>query len=101
MIQLFFNGIISILASLIQIIVYPINAIIVSTLPDLSSKIIEVSNSISSLFVGATWGLGVLPHTLIVTLVFIISVEIAKYSIFISTHIISLILNIIRRIKFW
>lgn len=101
MIQTLFNGILNILTSIIQIIVLPINALITSTLPDLSSKITELTNGISTLFTGATWGISVIPHTLLVTLLFIISVEIAKYSIFISTHVISLILNIIKRIKFW
>lgn len=96
-----FDLILSILASLIQIIILPINLLITSLLPDLSEKILEVSNNIETLFTSLTWALGVVPSSVIVTLLFILSVEIARHTIFVSTHIISLMFNIIRRIKFW
>lgn len=101
MIKILFNGILTILTSLIQIVVIPVNGIITSLLPDISQKVQQLSTGLSALFTGGAFAISFVPHTLIVTLLFIISVEIAKYSIFISTHVISLILNIIKRIKFW
>lgn len=101
MIQVLFNGILNILMSLIQIIAIPFNTIIVSVFPNISTKVTEVANGISTLFTGMSWGIGVLPHTLLVTLLFILSVEIAKYSVYISTHIVTLVLDIIKRLKFW
>jgi len=101
MLQQIFQFILSLIASLIQVIVWQINQIITALLPDLSDKIVYVSNNLATLFTGFTWGIGLIPPVVVTTLLFIISVEIARYSIFISTHLISKIFLIIRRIKFW
>lgn len=96
-----FNYILSILSSLIQIVVWPINQIIINLLPDFSDKLTFIGQNLSTLFTGVTWGLGVIPPVILTTLLFILSIEIVRYHIYISTHIISLIFLIIRRIKFW
>lgn len=96
-----FNFILSLLASLIQIVVWPINQIIINLLPDFSDKLAFIGENLTTLFTGVTWGLGVIPPVVLTTLLFILSVEIARYSIYISTHVISLVFLIIRRIKFW
>lgn len=101
MVKILFNVILNILASMIQIVIFPLNQIIINLLPNLSDKILEVSNSLSALFTGITWGLGVIPPPILITLLFILSVEIARHTIFVSTHIFSLIFDIIRKIKFW
>lgn len=101
MISIFFNFVGSILTSLVRIIVLPINLIITNLMPDLSSKILEVSTNIESLFTSLSWGLGLVPSSVVITLLFILSVEIARYSIYISTYGITLVFDIIKRIKFW
>lgn len=101
MFQTLFNIILSILASLIQVIVLPINILVTTLLPDISTKILDLSNSLTTLFSGITWGLGLIPLSIKVTLLFIISVEVARHTIFVSTHVITRIFDIIRRLKFW
>lgn len=101
MVKIFFDVVLSTIASIIQIVILPLNMIISSALPDISEKIIEVSNNIEILFTSLTWSLGVVPSSVIVTLLFILSVEIARHTIFVSAHIISLVFSVIRRIKFW
>ena len=97
----FFNIIINLLASVIQIVTFPINAIITSTLPDLSTKIAQVNNGISSLFSGIGWALGLLPPGVLPVLTFIIGVEIAKHTIFTSTHALITVWNLFQKLKFW
>ena len=101
MAKIFFDFILSVLTSLIQIIVLPLNVLITTLLPDISNKILEVSTALNGFFNGITWGLGLLPNSLVATLLFILSVEVARYSIFVSSHVITRIFDIIRRIKFW
>lgn len=96
-----FDFVISMLANLVQVVVWPINQLMTTLIPDISGKITDVVNGIAGLFTGVTWGLGLLPPVVIVTLLFIISVEIARHTIFISTHVLGLILDIIKRLKFW
>lgn len=101
MIQAIFRFLMNLLATVIQIIVWPINQLIVATMPDLSSKIQEVSNTISTVFDSIGWALGLIPDSLLATLIFILTIEIAKHTIFTSTHALIKVWNVLEKIKFW
>ena len=101
MIQAIFKFLLNILATLVQVVVWPINQIIVNTLPDLSDKITQVTNGFNTLFSGMSWALGMLPNSVLVVLVFIVSVEIIKHTIFLSTHTLTKLWTILQKIKFW
>lgn len=101
MFKALFNIILNMIASVIQIIVWPINQIIVNTMPDLSDKILVVTNTLNSVFDAITWGLGLLPPFVIETLLFILTIEIAKHTIFLSTHVLIKVWNVFQKIKFW
>lgn len=101
MFKVLFNVIINMLATVIQIIVWPINAIISNTLPDLSNQIANVSNTIGSVFNSLNWAIGLVPPVIIETLLFIITIEIAKHTIFLSTHTLVKVWNVLQKIKFW
>ena len=101
MFKVLFNVIINMLASVIQIICWPINTIITNTMPSLSSQISSVSNTIGSVFNSLTWAIGLVPSVIVETLLFIITIEIAKHTIFLSTHTLIKVWNILQKIKFW
>lgn len=101
MFQAIFNGIINLLATVIQIIVWPVNQIIVNLLPDLSAQISQVSDGLNTLFNGMGWALGFLPPGVLVVITFIITVEIAKHTIYVSTHTLIKVWNVFQKIKFW
>ena len=89
------------LASLIQLLCWPLNQIISSALPDLSDKITYVTSTINTVFNSLSWGLGLLPSAVIEVLLFIVLVEIAKHTIFKSTHMLVKVWNVLQKIKFW
>lgn len=101
MFKALFNIILNMIASVIQIIVWPINQIIVNTMPDVSDKILLVTNTLNTVFDAITWGLGLLPPFVIETLLFILTIEIAKHTIFLSTHVLIKVWNVFQKIKFW
>lgn len=101
MFKALFNVIINMLATVIQIICWPINTIITNTMPDLSSQISSVSNTIGSVFTSLNWALGLVPPVIIETLLFIITIEVAKHTIFLSTHTLVKVWNVLQKIKFW
>lgn len=101
MFKLIFNGIINLLATVIQIVVWPVNAIIVNALPDLTTQINQVSSGINTLFNGMGWSLGLLPPGILGVLIFILTVEIAKHTIYLSTHTLIKVWNVFQKIKFW
>lgn len=101
MFKALFNIILDMLGTLVQLVTLPINAVITSTLPDLSDKILQVTDTLSSVFDSITWGLGLLPSSVITTLLFILTVEIAKHTIKLSTHTLIKVWNLFQKVKFW
>lgn len=101
MFQLLFKLILNLLATLLQIILAPLNALISGALPDLSSKIVEVTQSITGMISNITWALGIIPAPVITALLFIITLEIAKHSIYVLTHMLLKVWEVIQKIKFW
>jgi len=101
MFKALFNIIINLLATLVQAVCWPTNLLISSTLPDLSDKILEVTNVLNTLFDSITWAIGLVPDSIVTTLLFIITIEIAKHTIFLSTHTLIKIWNLFQKLKFW
>lgn len=101
MIEKIFNVIINLLGSLVQLICFPINMIIVNLMPDLSLNIVEINNNLGTLFDSISWGLGLIPDILKATLILIVSMEIVRFNIYISTKGILAVINIIKKLKFW
>ena len=101
MFKLLFNGITSILANLLSVICWPINQIISGVLPDFSDKLTFITDNLSSVFSGLTWAISILPPVVVSTLLFILALEVAKHTIFTSTHALIKVWNLIQKIKFW
>lgn len=101
MFKILFNIIINLMATIIQIVTLPLNIAITSTLPTLSAKISQVISGVPTLFSGIYWATGLLPPGIIDVLLFIFSVEIAKHTIFTSTHTLTKVWHILQKIKFW
>lgn len=101
MFKALFSIILNLVASVIQLVCWPINAVITATLPDISDKLLMVSNSLNSMFNSITWALGVIPAPIIEISLFILTIEIAKHTIFMSTHTLIKVWNLMQKIKFW
>lgn len=101
MIQLVLNIFLNLISTLVQLITYPINLLLNSYFPSISSQITSVTNVFDSVFNSITWGLGLIPTPIISVLMFIIVVEIGKHTVFLSTHILLRIWNIFQKVKFW
>lgn len=101
MVAIFFNVILNFLASLIQIVMWPINQLIIAIMPDISSQITSSINGITSAFSSITWALGLIPLPVKTTLLFILGIEVAKHTIFISTHVLVKVFNLLQKLKFW
>ena len=101
MFKALFNIIINLLATVIQLICWPINSVIEATLPDISSKLLDVSSALNTIFDSISWALGLLPQSIIEILLFILTIEIAKHTIFKSTHMLIKVWNVLQKVKFW
>ena len=101
MFKLLFNGITRILSNILSVIMYLPNQLVSSAIPDLTEKINFITNNLSQVFDGLTWAISILPPVLITTLMFILTLEVAKHTIFISTHALIKVWNLMQKIKFW
>lgn len=101
MIQSIFKFLLNLLATVIQLVVWPINQIFTAALPDISDKILQVNNGINNLFTGMGWALGLLPPGVLPTLIFILTIEICKHTIWANSHMIIKVWNVLQKIKFW
>lgn len=101
MFKLIISLLINLLATVVQAIMSPFNLIITRALPDVSSKILEVTTGIPRIIGYLNYGLGMVPPGIISVLLFILACEIAKHTIFTSTHVLLKVWNIIQKIKFW
>ena len=95
------NFFLNLVATIIQVILIPVNLIITNVLPDLTSQINQVVNGISQLFSGIGWALGLLPPGVLAVLVFIITIEICKHTIWANAHMIVKVWTVLQKIKFW
>lgn len=96
-----FNLLINLLATIIQIVCAPINAIVTTALPDVGNAISQATSGLSNIVSSMSWGLGLLPPIVIEMLSFIILCEIAKHTIFTSTHVLSKVWVVLQKVKFW
>lgn len=101
MFKALFNIILDLLATLVQIVCLPINLAIVGVLPDLSSKLTQITSNIHTIFGNFSWIINILPSIYLEFLLFIIGIEIAKYTAFISIHGIIKVWNLFQKLKFW
>ena len=101
MFRLFITFIINLVATLVQAIMTPFNAIVSSALPDVSSKITQVANGIPTIIGYLNYGLGMIPPGIITVILFCLACEVAKHTIFTSTHVLIKVWNILQKIKFW
>lgn len=101
MFKALFNIILNLLATIVQIVMWPLNEVISVALPDLSSKILEVTNMLGGVFNNMLWALDLVPSAIVTTLLFFITCEIAKHSIYLGTHVIIKLWNLFQKLKFW
>ena len=101
MFKLIITLIINLVATLVQAIMTPFNAIITTALPDVSDKITQVASGIPTIVNYLNYGLGMIPPGIITVILFCLTCEVAKHTIFTSTHVLLKVWNILQKIKFW
>lgn len=101
MFKLLISLLINLIASIIQLIMTPFNLVIVNTMPNISDKILQVTNGIPQIVGYMNFALGFVPPGIITVMLFILTCEVAKHTIFTSTHVLVKVWNILQKIKFW
>lgn len=101
LISALFNFVLGLIATVIQIVVSPLNALITSSLPNFADALNGVSQGFNTLFTFFYWILDIIPPTLLFALGFCASVRLAAVVISRSSHTLIRVWNILQKIKFW
>lgn len=101
MFKILFDIILNLVATLLQIILAPLNLIISNAFPNISNTITQTASSLVTMFDGMGWAVGLIPNSVKVVLITILGLEISKHSAYVLSHVIVKVWNLVQKLKFW
>jgi len=96
-----FNLILNLVATVLQIVLIPVNALFNGVFPDLSKNIQDVVKGFSDAMKQLGWVLSVIPQPVKTTLLLILTIEISIFAIMKSTKLTAKLWKLLQKIKFW
>ncbi len=101
LITAFFNFLLSIIMTIVQLICLPLNALFNSVFPDFSDKISTIESGLNVAYSSLSWAISILPPMVRSTLLFIFTIELSMLLIMRSAHLTSKVWSILQKLKFW
>lgn len=101
LISAFFNFLLTIIMTIVQLICLPLNALFENVFPDLTSHLSTIQNGLNLAFGGVSWAISIIPPIVSSTLLFIFTIELSLLGIMRSTHLTSRVWKILQKLKFW
>ena len=101
MFKILFNIALELCGTMIQIILTPFNLAISRLLPTFTAQVVSGSEAIISSFHYVTWAVSGVPASVITTLSFCITFEIALFTIWITVRAVIRVWEVVQKIKFW
>lgn len=101
MIKAILNGLLIAITQIINMVCLPIDMLITSAFPDLTSSIDKGISGITQLMSNISYALGFVPSSLIETIILILTLQVTFLGLIISYHGISRVFKVIQKIKFW
>jgi len=101
LITMFFNFLLKIVMSIIQLICLPINALVSSVAPDFSSSLLTIDKALTAAYRDVSWAISLIPPTVRQALVFIFGIELAMLVVMRSTHLSAKAWAVLQKLKFW
>lgn len=101
LISSFFNFLLQIIMTIVQLICLPINALFDNIFPDFSDKLSQISSALNIAFSSVSWAISIVPPMVRSTLLFIFTIELSMLVIMKSSHATSKAWSILQKLKFW
>lgn len=101
LIMAFFNTLLTLVMTLVQLICLPLNLIFEGLFPDFSSYISKIQEALDFIFESIGWAINLIPPFARTTFLFIFTVELAMLAVMKSTHATAKAWNLLQKIKFW
>lgn len=96
-----FNLILTLMGTILQIILVPLNALFSGIFPDLATWISQVVSGFGQIFSGLGFAIGLIPPIIRSTLLIILTAEISLAVILRSAKLTSKLWALIQKIKVW
>lgn len=96
-----FNLVLTLLGTIVQVLMLPINALFEGIFPDFTEQINQVVSGFSSAMSQIGWVISIIPPVIQSTLLFILAIEIALIVVLKSTKLTSKLWKIIQKVKVW
>lgn len=97
----FFNFLLTIIMTIIQLICTPLNALFNNIFPDFSDKISSINSALRLAFENLSWSISLIPPSVRSTMLFIFTIELSILVIMRSTHATAKVWKILQKLKFW
>lgn len=101
LITAFFNFLLTIIMSIIQLICLPLNSLFNNVFPDFSSWISKISQGLNTAFTNLSWAISIIPPTVREVILLILTIELSLLAIMRSTHLTAKAWKILQKLKFW
>lgn len=101
LISAFFNFLLEIIMTIVQLICLPLNALFNGIFPDFSDKLTAIDNGLESAFSSLSWAINIIPPFVREVLLFIFTLELSLLVILKSTHLTAKAWAILQKLKFW
>lgn len=101
LISTFFNFLLTIIMTIVQLICLPLNALFDGVFPDFSDKLTLIDNALESAYSGLSWAISLIPPLSKDVLLFIFTIELSMLAIMKSSHLTASVWKILQKLKFW
>lgn len=101
LISSFFNFLLKIVMTIVQLICTPLNLLFSNVFPDFSEKMSSITSALDTAYSSVSWAISIVPPMVRSTLLFIFTIELSMLVIMKSTHATSRAWKILQKLKFW
>ncbi len=101
LISAFFNFLLSIIMTIVQLICAPLNALFSTIFPDFSSWLTNINNALKIAFSSLSWAISIIPPLVREVLLLIFTIELSLLVVMKSTHLTAKAWKILQKLKFW
>lgn len=101
LISAFFNFLLTIIMSIVQLICLPLNLLFENVFPDFSDKLTMIDNALEFAYSGLSWAISIIPPLVREVLLFIFTIELGMLAVMKSSHLTAKVWNILQKLKFW
>lgn len=101
LISSFFNFLLTIIMSIVQLICLPLNALFNGVFPDFSDKLTMIDSAFTNAFSNLSWAVTLIPPMVREVMLLIFTIELAMLVVMRSSHMTSKVWKILQKLKFW